>query len=120
MSDMLPMSDEEQTAENGRCSCVSAKGFVALCNFLVWVFILHWVALLLLWFCNKSCIGYSFSCFPSMWNSIACTNVWYFWSCGLPQLWCKDFFYCVCLGQPMKCNLHMNGNVITSDQPILL
>ncbi|XP_023790042.1 polymerase delta-interacting protein 3 isoform X4 [Cyanistes caeruleus] len=23
-------------------------------------------------------------------------------------------------GQPMKCNLHMNGNVITSDQPILL
>ncbi|ERE82695.1 polymerase delta-interacting protein 3 isoform X2 [Cricetulus griseus] len=23
-------------------------------------------------------------------------------------------------GQPMKCNLHMNGNVITSEQPILL
>ncbi|XP_042325074.1 polymerase delta-interacting protein 3 isoform X2 [Sceloporus undulatus] len=23
-------------------------------------------------------------------------------------------------GQPMKCNLHMNGNIITSDQPILL
>ncbi|XP_062932095.1 polymerase delta-interacting protein 3 isoform X4 [Cynocephalus volans] len=23
-------------------------------------------------------------------------------------------------GQPMKCNLHVNGNVITSDQPILL
>ncbi|XP_040843049.1 polymerase delta-interacting protein 3 isoform X1 [Ochotona curzoniae] len=23
-------------------------------------------------------------------------------------------------GQPMKCNLHLNGNVITSDQPILL
>ncbi|XP_038612734.1 polymerase delta-interacting protein 3 isoform X1 [Tachyglossus aculeatus] len=23
-------------------------------------------------------------------------------------------------GQPMKCNLHINGNVITSDQPILL
>ncbi|XP_053577305.1 polymerase delta-interacting protein 3 [Bombina bombina] len=23
-------------------------------------------------------------------------------------------------GQPMKCNLHLNGNIITSDQPILL
>ncbi len=23
-------------------------------------------------------------------------------------------------GQPMKCNLHMNGSIITSDQPILL
>ncbi|XP_048473501.1 polymerase delta-interacting protein 3 [Rhincodon typus] len=23
-------------------------------------------------------------------------------------------------GQPMKCNLHVNGNIITSDQPILL
>lgn len=29
------MSDEEQTAENGRFSCVLAKGFAATCNFLI-------------------------------------------------------------------------------------
>lgn len=29
------MSDEEQTAENGRFSCVLAKGFAAICNFLI-------------------------------------------------------------------------------------
>lgn len=29
-------------------------------------------------------------------------------------------FSCPHPGQPMKCNLHIQGNVITSDQPILL
>lgn len=29
------MSDEEQTAENGRFSCVLAKGFAPICNFLI-------------------------------------------------------------------------------------
>lgn len=29
-------------------------------------------------------------------------------------------YFCLPTGQPMKCNLHIQGNVITSDQPILL
>lgn len=43
---------------------------------------------------------------------------------------CVSSWLCVCFfiiilscpppGQPMKCNLHIQGNVITSDQPILL
>lgn len=35
LGDMLQMSDEEETTENGRFSCVSAKGFVLLCDVLM-------------------------------------------------------------------------------------
>lgn len=35
------MSDEEETTENGRFSCVSAKGFVLLCDVLMWFFLLY-------------------------------------------------------------------------------
>lgn len=91
------MSDEEQTAENGRFSCVSAKGCLPICNFLTSVS-LHTVlsvsvALLLLWFCSRRCIGCSFSFFPSMWKSVGLH--WYFWGLALPWFWYKDFFLCV-------------------------
>lgn len=35
LGDMLQMLDEEETAENGRFSCVFAKGFVPLCDVLI-------------------------------------------------------------------------------------
>lgn len=48
------------------------KGFVSirdLISVIVHIVLSISVAFLLLWFCNRRCIGFSFSHFPSMWNS---------------------------------------------------
>lgn len=123
MSDMSCMSDEEQTAKNGRSSCLPAKGFILLCNLLISM-ILHMAVFQWLFCCSDSATKDLSAVLSHV--SPACQTLLLALLCDIsrilpyPNSDRMNFVFCFYLGQPMKCNLHMNGNVITSDQPILL